>query len=205
MSYWDKIGVCRPLSLLWCVYRGRLLNKLHKLLRQCKLIQQRWCSQGQRLFISGWSPDRTWCQMQTSPWLTAFCAIGKSLMFGWEDRAAAKWMLGALPGIKLMNPAEASGHHDTNTAWVVTHAQRGVFGFEKKRENIWNHKTVNACRLSFHLHTAHFLCATFLLGVTYVFLARVSLFRDSNDLKKEGTVHFSVFLTRCYCQTHSFF
>lgn len=113
--------------LLWCVYGGRLLNNLHK-------IQRQWCSQGQRLFISGWSPDRTWCQMQTSLWLTAFCAIGKSLMFGWEDRTAAKWMLGALPGIKLMNLAAASGHRDTNTAWVVTCAQRGVFGLEHKRE-----------------------------------------------------------------------
>lgn len=41
-------------------------------------------------------------------------------------------MLGALPGIKLMNLTAASGHHDTNTAWVVTHAQRGVFGFGRK-------------------------------------------------------------------------
>lgn len=112
---------------LWCVYGGRLLNNLHK-------IQRQWCSQGQRLFISGWSPDRTWCQMQTSLWLTAFCAIGKSLMFGWEDRTAAKWMLGALPGIKLMNPAAASGHRDTNTAWVVTCAQCGVFGLDKKKK-----------------------------------------------------------------------
>lgn len=58
--------------------------------------------------------------MQTSFWLTAFHAIGKSLMFGGEDRTAAKWMLGVLPGIKLMNLTAASGHHDTNTAWVVT-------------------------------------------------------------------------------------
>lgn len=35
-------------------------------------------------------------------------------------------MLGALPGIKLMNLTAASGHHDTNTAWEVTHAQRGA-------------------------------------------------------------------------------
>lgn len=42
-------------------------------------------------------------------------------------------MLGALPGIKLMNLAAASGHHDTNTAWVVTHAQRGVFWLRKKK------------------------------------------------------------------------
>lgn len=45
----------------------------------------------------------------------------------------AKWMLGALPGIKLMNLEAASGHHDTNTAWVVTHAQRGVFWLRKKK------------------------------------------------------------------------
>lgn len=53
-------------------------------------------------------------------------------MFAREDRAAAaeaaKWMLGALPGIKLMNLTAASGHHDTNTAWVVTRAQRGRGG-----------------------------------------------------------------------------
>lgn len=65
-----------------------------------------------------------------------FCAIGKSLMFGREDRAAkAKWMLGALPGIKLMNLTAASGHRDTNTAWVGTHAQRGVFGSGKKKNS----------------------------------------------------------------------
>lgn len=148
--------------LLWCVYRGRLLNKLHKILRQCKLIQEQWCSQGQRLFISGWSPDRTWCQMQTSLWLTAFCAIGKSLMFGWEDRTAAKWMLGALPGIKLMNLTAASGHHDTNTAWVVTHAQRGVFGLEKKgRERMsWNYKTPADFISIFILH--NYVCYVFI-------------------------------------------
>lgn len=64
-------------------------------------------------------------------------------MFAREDRAAAaaaaaeaaKWMLGALPGIKLMNLTAASGHHDTNTAWVVTHAQRGGLwlGQQKKK------------------------------------------------------------------------
>lgn len=70
------------------------------------------------------------------PWLAAFCAIGKSLMFGREDRAVAKWMLGALPGIKLMNLTAASGHHDTNAAWVVMHARRGVFGSGKKIESI---------------------------------------------------------------------
>lgn len=123
-----EIGVCGPCVPFGCVCRGRLLNKLHQIPRRCKLIEQQRCSQGQRLFISGWSPDRTWCQMQTSPWLTAFGAIGKSLMFAWEDRAAAKWMLGARPGIKLMNLTAASGHHDTNTAWVVTHAQHGVLG-----------------------------------------------------------------------------
>ena len=53
-------------------------------------------------------------------------------MFGREDRTAAKWMLGALPGIKLMNLAAASGHHDTNTAWVVGGVQRGLSGSEKE-------------------------------------------------------------------------
>lgn len=43
-------------------------------------------------------------------------------------------MLGALPGIRLMNLAAASGHRDTNTAWVVTCAQRGVLGLEHRRE-----------------------------------------------------------------------
>jgi len=43
-------------------------------------------------------------------------------------------MLGVLPGIKLMNLTAASGHHDTNTAWVVTRAQRGVLGLRKKRK-----------------------------------------------------------------------
>lgn len=54
--------------------------------------------------------------MQTSPWLIALGAIGKSLTFGGEDRAAAKWMLGALPGIKLMKLTAASGHRDTDAA-----------------------------------------------------------------------------------------
>lgn len=54
--------------------------------------------------------------MQTSPWLAALGAIGKSLTFGGEDRTAAKWMLGALPGIKLMKLTAASGHRDTNAA-----------------------------------------------------------------------------------------
>lgn len=49
-------------------------------------------------------------------------------------------MLGALPGIKLMNLTAASGHHDTNTAWVVMHAQRGVFGSGKKERKI---ETIN--------------------------------------------------------------
>lgn len=135
-NVWNRQSVKRPgrirhivpKCVFGYVYSSRLLNKPHKILSLCKLIEQQWCRQGQRLFISGWSPDRTWCQMQTSPWLAALCAIGKSLMFGWEDRAAAKWMLGALPGIKLMNLTAASGHHDTNTAWVVTHAQHGVSG-----------------------------------------------------------------------------
>lgn len=76
--------------------------------------------------------------MQTSFWLTAFRAIGKSLMFGREDRAAAKWMLGVLPGIKLMNLTAASGHHDTNTAWVVQHGAPEVLrGWRKKKgENL---------------------------------------------------------------------
>lgn len=55
-------------------------------------------------------------------------------MFGREDRTAAKWMLGALPGIKLMNLTAASGHRDTNTAWVATRAQREGFGSEFKNK-----------------------------------------------------------------------
>lgn len=62
--------------------------------------------------------------MQTSPWLAALGALGKSLTFGGEDRAAAKWMLGALPGIKLMRPTAASGHRDTDAAWVVARVAR---------------------------------------------------------------------------------
>lgn len=38
------------------------------------------------------------------------------MTFGGEDRAAAKWMLGALPGIKLMTLTAASGHRDTDAA-----------------------------------------------------------------------------------------
>lgn len=64
--------------------------------------------------------------MRTSLWLNALCATGGSLMFGGEDRTAAKWRLGVLPGIKLMNLTAASGHRDTNTAWVVTCAQHGA-------------------------------------------------------------------------------
>lgn len=57
--------------------------------------------------------------MQTSAWLAALGANGESLTFGGEDRAAAKWMLGALPGIKLMRLTAASGHRGTGAAWVV--------------------------------------------------------------------------------------
>lgn len=49
-----------------------------------------------------------------SSWLAALAASGKSLTVGGEDRAAAKWMLGALPGIKLMRLTAASGHRDTD-------------------------------------------------------------------------------------------
>lgn len=65
--------------------------------------------------------------MQTSAWLAALAANGKSLTFGGEDRAAAKWMLGALPGIKLMRLTAASGHRGADAAWVVARAaRRGV-------------------------------------------------------------------------------
>lgn len=76
-------------------------------------------------------------------------------MFAREDRAAAaaaeaaKWMLGALPGIKLMNPTAASGHHDTNTAWVATHARRKA---KKEKE-----KNLNASLL--YLYVAPLTCA----------------------------------------------
>lgn len=60
--------------------------------------------------------------------------MGYSLMFAGEDRTAAKWMLGALPGIKLMNLAAASGHHGTNTAWVVTQARSRLGRGKKKRK-----------------------------------------------------------------------
>lgn len=90
----------------------------------------------------------------------------------------AKWMLGALPGIKLMNLTAASGHHDTNTAWVVTHAQRGVFGSGRGEKT----ETINACRLSFHLHIAHFMCATFLLDLTCVLCLTSRSFEDTNDV-----------------------
>lgn len=82
-------------------------------------------------------------------------------MFAGEDRAAAaaaaaeaeaaKWMLGALPGIKLMNLTAASGHHDTNSAWVVTHAQRGVFGLDHKKREGKNLKVLNASLCTFIL------------------------------------------------------
>lgn len=84
-------------------------------------------------------------------------------------------MLGALPGIKLMNLTAASGHHDTNTAWVVTHAQRGVFGSDKKNKK---YETISACRLSLYLHIAHFMGATFLLHVTDVLWLMSRCFDD---------------------------
>lgn len=72
--------------------------------------------------------------MQPSPWLAAPGALGKSLTCGGEDRAAAKWMLGALPGIKHMEPTAASGH------------RRGVLG---------TGKALNARRPVSHLDAKH--------------------------------------------------
>lgn len=57
--------------------------------------------------------------MQTCSWLAAPAALGNRLTFGGEDRTAAKWMLGALPGIKLMKLTAASGHRDTDAACGV--------------------------------------------------------------------------------------
>lgn len=70
-------------------------------------------------------------------------------------------MLGALPGIKLMNLTAASGHHDTNTAWVVTHAQHGVFGSGKKADR--KAETPTDVPHIFMLHVL--MRATFLLHV----------------------------------------
>lgn len=39
MAYWYETGVCGPLSPFGYVYSGRLLNKLHRILRHCKLIE----------------------------------------------------------------------------------------------------------------------------------------------------------------------
>lgn len=92
-------------------------------------------------------------------------------MFAGEDRTAAKWMLGELPGIKLMNLTAASGHRDTNSAWVGTCVQqrcgvaRRCCGFgEAGRER---GKAINACRAPFHLDAAHLMGATFLLEMTH--------------------------------------
>lgn len=65
-------------------------------------------------------------------------------MFGREDRTAAKWMLGVLPGIKLMNLTAASGHHDTHTAWVVQHGVPEVLREGKKwrKPETMNHENV---------------------------------------------------------------
>lgn len=198
-AHCSKMCVCRPRPPFGYVYCSRLLNKLHKILSLCKLIEQQWCRQGQRLFISGWSPDRTWCQMQTSPWLTAFCAIGKSLMFGWEDRAAAKWMLGALPGIKLMHLTAASGHHDTNTAWVVTHAQHGVFGSRKKP----NRKAETPTDVS-RIFILHILMrAPFLLRVMDGLWLTYGCFTDwgTRTISRSQYLGSLRFFTLYYCQT----
>lgn len=71
--------------------------------------------------------------MQTSPWLAALAAIGKSLTFGGEDRAAVKWMLGALPGIKAMKLTAASGHRDTDAAWVARRGEGPGVGEKQQR------------------------------------------------------------------------
>ncbi|CAB1440552.1 unnamed protein product [Pleuronectes platessa] len=85
--------------------------------RQCELMMQSRAAVTHPGLILILMPRDA--RTQTSPRLAAFrCCRQEVDVWSRGQDGSTKWKLGALPGIKLMNLTAASGHHDTNTAWV---------------------------------------------------------------------------------------